>query len=110
MHFVNIMKIEEQRLEIAKFCGWIEIYRPELYEFNYRNTITDELSNELPDYLNDLNAIHAAEEKLTDVQQEQYPIILHEVVGNFAFWWAIAHADASQRCEALLRTIGKWKD
>lgn len=62
-------------------------------------------SNQLPDYLNDLNAMWQAEEKLHGSDWARY------------FNWIQAngngsgvHATAAQRAEALLRTIGKWKE
>lgn len=65
-------------------------------------------------YTSDLNAMHEAEEKLTNDQWMHYEDILEEVTkrdsgGRFSgrYW---IHATAHQRAEALLRTIGKWKD
>lgn len=72
-----------------------------------------------PDYLNDLNACAEFEKTLRDNQFHyvNYPHILFEVVaghkwdgdlGYFAF--NFIHADASQRCEAFLKTKGLWKE
>jgi hypothetical protein len=61
----------------------------------------------IPDYLNDLNAMHEAEKALTSEQLEVYCNILHKP--NHGVYWAI-HATASQRAEAFLRTIGKWEE
>lgn len=69
---------------------------------------------ELPDYGKDLNAMHEAESKLTDDEHCSFrehlksatyisssiPIIRNER--------ANISPSASQRREALLRTIGKW--
>ena len=114
------MNNEKQRIAIAEACGnkphtpgalgvlrWISAE----YE-------TGDLGNgvvyldELPDYLNDLNAMHEAEK------------VLH---GQLNLWWnymdalenssvefnplgrgSHIHATAEQRAEAFLRTIGKW--
>ncbi len=53
----------------------------------------------LPDYLNDLNAMHEAEKVL---QGEQ----LTEYVERWVEW----NSTAAQRAEAFLRTLGPWKD
>jgi len=60
----------------------------------------------LPDYLNDLNAMHEAEKVLPAIKHPgTYGIILEEVAGG----WSMT-ATAAQRAEAFLRTIGKWED
>jgi hypothetical protein len=89
------MTEEQQREAIAKFCG---------VDFSYA----------LPNYLGDLNAMHAAEEKLTDEQQRNYfCFALHDAVNGSEYfdghkWYA--HASAAQRAEAFLRTLSLWKD
>jgi len=71
----------------------------------------------IPDYLNDLNAMHEAEETLQshhlcyEYNNKLYNI-LGNTVGNRAdkphHWtW---HATAAQRAEAFLKTIGKWEE
>lgn len=57
----------------------------------------------LPDYLNDLNAIHEAEKLIMD----ESSIIYVEYLGQISCPW---HATAAQRAEALLKTIGKWEE
>ncbi len=62
-----------------------------------------------PDYPNDLNAMHEAEGQLISTQARKYHEELQKI--NFrssenAWLW---FCDASQRAEAFLRTIGKWK-
>lgn len=56
-----------------------------------------------PDYLHDLNACHEMEKTL--VNTFQYQLWLDRLT-NRNEW----HATAAQRCEAFLRTIGKWKE
>lgn len=94
------MNPEQQRIAIAEACGWEPI--PEGH-FHPDNPI----GQTMPDYLNDLNAMHEAEKVLTNEQLEVYCNILHKP--NHGVYWAI-HATASQRAEAFLRTIGKWKE
>jgi len=87
------MNKEEQRIAIAEACGWKTGYRdPEAW-------------HPLPDYLNDLNAMHDAENSLTTSQMTTMSQYLHRRLGML---WGFA--TASQRAEAFLRTMGKWKE
>lgn len=69
----------------------------------------------LPDYLNELNAMHEAEKTLTKEQCNQFNSLLmdtklprKEMTSESEKWsW---HATAAQRAEAFLRTIGKWEE
>lgn len=56
-----------------------------------------------PDYPNDLNAMHEVEKTLSGCVRVKYLNSL-TALSNPAF------ATARQRCEAYLRTIGKWID
>lgn len=58
----------------------------------------------------DLNAMHEAEKTLTDVQCLFYPDNMREVITEHEASRRTWHATASQRAEAFLRTIGKWRD
>lgn len=69
----------------------------------------------LPDYLNDLNAIHEAEVTLQGGQRALFAGAMHRVIvalgktgidGEFA----AIHATARQRCEAFLRVKGLWQE
>jgi len=86
---------EEQRIAIAEACGWKTGYRdPEAW-------------HPLPDYLNDLNAMHDAEKVLNEKQEDIMNSTLWDIMDGRKYLW---HATASQRAEAFLRTIGKWKE
>lgn len=126
------MKPEAQRIAIAEFCGWKIVPRllgQETVYDHYRPDGTWAITGEykrydvLPNYLNDLNAMHEAENCLKVEQIGQYEEKLYGVtdyrdstVGQAAMFWSnhIAyrnlHATATQRAEALLRTIGKWTE
>ena len=103
------MNPEQQRIAIAEACGWTDV------RFIGRGDDTICVGKpkvrpggiNVPDYLNDLNALHDAEKVLTNEQLEVYCNILHKP--NHGVYWAI-HATASQRAEAFLRTIGKWEE
>lgn len=100
------MNQEEQRVAIAEACGWKEteawLDGRRCFERADSNAGWD--FDSLPDYLNDLNAMHEAEEKLDCNQWE----VWHRIVGEWPT--DVARLTASQRAEAFLRTIGKWKE
>lgn len=78
---------------------------------------------DLPNYLNDLNAMHQAEKVLNDDQLNDYA---HHVIhlkipcpdGTVDDWdlfeeygWSgLLRATATQRAEAFLRTLNLWKE
>ena len=71
----------------------------------------------LPDYLNDLNAMHEAEKVLTHDQMIDYSrhvgkLVTSHLPASRAAWmdFKLINSTASQRAEAFLRTIGKWKE
>lgn len=103
------MKPEEQRIAIAKACGW------------HNFIINDEYGNDralkpeqafkmncrfydLPDYLNDLNAMHEAEKILSYEQNWNYCLSLRVLTSDNEH-----RATATQRAEAFLKTLNLWK-
>jgi hypothetical protein len=133
------MTPEAQRIAIAETCGyewWV--FRDARTEPFYQIIISSQNWMErqggkrcqrpsgkldlsgLPDYLNDLNAMHEAEGVLdSDAgrfnQWCKYWEILETITGSRTFDKDIAddckgmiHATAAQRAEAFLRTIGEW--
>lgn len=97
---INMNK-EKQRIAIAEACGLGD------YDTNM-NGWHDESIQALPDYLNDLNAMHEAENTLTDGQYELFTLHLGPLTSQRKRKY-ISSASA-QRAEAFLRTIGKWED
>jgi hypothetical protein len=101
------MTPEQQRVAIAEACGW---------KTGYRDAVSSVTA--LPDYLNDLNAMHEAEKVLGILERGTYQNILglacggirEDDGGHFVSHRESIHATASQRAEAFLRTIGKWKE
>lgn len=61
----------------------------------------------VPDYLNDLNAMHEAEKTLTDKQYELFTLHLGPLTSQRKREYI--SSTASQRAEAFLKTIGKWE-
>ena len=70
----------------------------------------------VPDYINDLNAMHEAEKVLREMQTMTYLDRLGEIVsqgmgeGSYGEVWNILHATAAQRAEAFLKTLHLWKE
>jgi hypothetical protein len=108
------MKPEQQRIAIAEVCGWTEIEPCTCCDGVSRGYTPTPGAHKkhLPDYCNDLNAMHDAEKVLIGDEPEN-----SELWCDFQTNLVIAcpaylsyHATASQRAEAFLRTIGKWEE
>ena len=98
------MTTEQQRIAIAEACEKTPVH---LYPIG---TYPIHLADCLPDYLNDLNAMHEAEKILTDDQHITYRNILANVIGDVTFFCRkYTSATAAQRAEAFLRTLNLWK-
>lgn len=133
------MKPESQRVAISEACGW-RVWQNHGCAGGYGATDPDgnrgqllggtpagAISMNAPDYLSDLNAMHAAEKMLT---KEQVVVFMRELLNAIwkpeikqieapeGGWWKITtfesgrliSATAAQRAEALLRTLNLWDD
>ena len=108
------MTPEAQRIAIAEACGYSDV------SFDDRQHVDiDSRSIQMwtqwmgakhgvrirvPDYLNDLNAMHEAEKVLSNVQRERY---VTELVYNHA--GCNVFSTAAQRAEVFIKTIGEWE-
>jgi hypothetical protein len=108
------MNEEQQRIAIAEACGFINV-RMWSESCIASMGVSDEGkywgSLGVPDYLNDLNAMHEAETVMSDQQRTSYLDKLYEVCNPHSMLnddWNLTCATAAQRAEALLKTIGKW--
>ena len=100
------MTPQQQRIAIAEACGW----KWEILwtgELNGKPIGEQGPFREVPDYLNDLNAMHEAQKVLTGDQVAAYVTTLCLEVQPKPMLHA---ATAAQRAEAFLRTIGKWEE
>jgi hypothetical protein len=91
-------------IAIAEACGWevkVKKYlaKPPNGEWQYRDKI--------PNYCNDLNAMHEAEKVFDTALYCRYINELCDLTikGNNSMYMATAR----QRAEAFLRTINKWE-
>lgn len=62
----------------------------------------------LPDYCNDLNAMHEAEKTLSETNMFVMAHHIERLVSRHGQHYF--HATARQRAEAFLRTLGKWEE
>lgn len=104
------MTDEQKRICIAEACGWKPIC-PDAPEILWTNGKDHVFTHELPDFLNDLNAMHHAEKTLTREQCYLFQEHLCRIEGdwcpkNQAANW-LWHATARQRADAFLLTLGK---
>jgi hypothetical protein len=124
----EIMTPEEQRIAIAEACGWTFIPShdvqtndtprtvPERWELGDQEAVAFDVTM-LPDYLNDLNAMHEAEKILTYEQRETFVAELANTAQMKrtkatinSDYFIVTHATAAQRAEAFLRVLDLWKD
>jgi len=115
------MMPEQQRIAIAEACGEISPRFTKYGTCIASSAVTycgkEWGTHGVPDYLNDLNAMHEAVRALSKPDIATYEVFLAELVkadgvflrrcftGEIA---KISEATAAQRAEAFLRTIGKW--
>ena len=132
------MNPEKQRIAIAEACGWKvwqskhghwvwaspdrERFENEPVVARFSSETGEELPDQrplgpecsapVPDYLNDLNAMHESEKVLTDERQrERFHVLLRGTFEQTQIsWFEYCHATAAQRAESFLRTIGKWEE
>lgn len=108
------MNIEQQRIAIAKCLGYPN---PRMWEFG--RCYAGELPHveEVPDYLNDLNAMHDAERFLAEKDLVKYASIIVEKsrhllgISNYESrepGQFIIRATAAVRAEAFLKTLNLW--
>jgi hypothetical protein len=101
------MTPEAQRIAIAEACGWTNIGWNGVYK-DWLGSRPNEGRDTypIPDYLNDLNAMAAAESIIIKAGAQTirlYEDALQKFVANIVF------ATAAQRAEAFLRTLNLWK-
>lgn len=110
------MSPEAQRIAIAEACGWDEESARRGFETTIREQdgyTYSQISTKLPDYLNDLNAMHEAVKSLPQNLKPRYFAYLCAIVSGAISLHGYAEATeatAAQRCEAFLKTIEKWEE
>lgn len=133
------MTPEKQRIKIAEACGisikeatdgWFDIWENGINRAT--GSSLEKCISYLPDYLNDLNAMHEAEKNLHHQGfriVKIYAWLLNQVTSNTLHLWEqneygmcdnweislwdcglTAHATATQRAEAFLRAMNLWEE
>ena len=121
------MSTEEKQIAIAEAHGWVPVKFEHAAErrawqkegFTTPEGWTQHWLEELPDYFNDLNAMHEAEKALLSDDARKgmraaYGNNLAKVVGfaGDGTWiddFLMIHATAAQRAEAFGETLNLWK-
>ena len=105
------MTNQEINIAIAEACGWQRLEGPlpvisDATRWKLGHRIVGR--NFLPDYCNDLNAMHEAENYafIHLCHPMDYAATLHKVAHDRHSF----NAKSRQRAEAFLRTLGKWRD
>lgn len=108
------MTDEQMKIAIAEACG-IKVYRRGDI-LGWRNEAFEHHpckgnGSELPDYLNDLNAMHEAEKALCSSDCAKYRDSLSQNTNIFddmvgaCIDWRLVHATARQRAIAFIKTL-----
>lgn len=94
------MNEQAQRITIHKGCGGTTFWSYALP--------TPHVHESVPDYLNDLNAMHEAEKGMKNQQWWKFVDHLTDICGGGTALGI--SATAAQRSEAFLRAIDKWEE
>jgi len=98
------MNEQEQRIAIAKVCGWMQS-RSSMWDGWWYQKGKRTYQPLTPDYLNDLNAMHDAEKRLEAEDNHAYECYCSDLYYEHENTVSLT---ANQRAEAFLRTVGKW--
>jgi hypothetical protein len=142
------MTPEQQRIKIAEACGWRGIieYKKPVYttdcvgmpSYHEKTFIghapyveignpkrDDPRKTSIPDYLNDLNAVHGAKKaiiasgqitktkylnRLRDTISRREEVPTNSVGQKLVSDYHLADATPSEICETLLKTLNLWED
>lgn len=111
------MTPEHQRIAIAEACGWKVHPKDRFIVIPPNSPHSVQPLNTIPDYLNDLNAMHEAEKACileTFEKSLLFRNALHKICcdgHNYKIEASLIwHATAAQRAEAFLRTLDLWKE
>ena len=110
------MTNEQINKAIAEVCGWKHI----AFNRGWVETGDGETQCVVPDYCNDLNAMHEAERtstifkswRATKTWMENLCICsdLGRLPESAPDWAFVLQATPRQRAKAFLKTLGKWED
>ncbi len=104
------MTPEQQRIAIAEACGWKITGSFANHPVGDPPNAKDNYGRIIPNYINDLNAMHEAEKHLRSLgplnEFNEFDYKLREIMDrDHELVW---HAEAPQRAEAFLKTLNLW--
>ncbi len=114
------MTDREIRIEIAETCGWrnVTAHERSLWTNGQGSPVNE---TDLPDYLNDLNAMNEAEKIIDQMPTDSQSLYLDYLAlstgwsgdtmakARFSAHYNAVRCPARQRVAAFLKTIGKWR-
>jgi hypothetical protein len=107
------MTNEQINVAIAQACGWTILKKP-LSGFGfaaYAKEPNGDPSPGIPDYCDDLNAMHEAEKSISnDLWQCYFNQLARVTKAEQSDDRVFFCATARHRAEAFLRVMGKWKE
>jgi hypothetical protein len=112
------MTNEQINIAIAEACGWKLVKDDPNHEPYMKDPIgykiaINSLQHRLPNYCNNLNAIHDAVMTLPEKKRILYGMYLASTCGHMTKktvgLWHISTATARHHAEAFLKTLGKWE-
>lgn len=121
------MKPQAQRIAIAEACGWSDIQEPIMFSAlmptpaGIAPNETDRLFSTIPDYLNSLDAMVAAEAIIGDAETQiryaanvliemGFPDLYEAHDLNVDYCWHALGASPKERAKAFLRTLNLWTE
>lgn len=102
------MKEEDQQAALIEWAGWKYIEGCD-HPYGWDNAELGKAAINLPNTCS-LDVLHEMEKKLPAQNHFAYIANLTSVVAREEGFQPLCMSTAAQRREALLRTIGKWKD
>ena len=99
------LSAQEKRIKVAELCGYDNIMHACGVEGGHLPSQCGRPAlawGELPDYLNDLNACHEFEKRMTEEQFQSYQHVLYAIVyGKELFDYTLDLSDALSHCSML---------
>lgn len=106
------LTMKEQRIKVAELCGWKrepwDSMAPNLDRWTHPDYPSTNVSGTraLPDYLNDLNAMHEAEKLIPQELKQEWSSKLYWLLyTNPPKLWRVSQATAAERAEAFVLTM-----
>ena len=105
----DVMFLKEKRIKVAELCGWVlektEDGAERLLKPNGTPIVWSQFNSVVPDYLNDLNAMHEAEKLIPIGKTTIYENFLLDIETRQIGAWDITHATAAEKAKAFVLTM-----